>query len=604
MAQRWKPLLLTDLLFKVVAFVLLTPLAAGLLHLCLWAAGSGPLADADILLFFVKPLGGAVLVAFGAVSFGIVALEQAALLVILMSPDPHEASMGTAVAWAIARGRHVMALTGWLVVITAVVVAPFLLVAGLIAWATLGDYDINFYLAEWPAGFQVALACGAALAVGLAGVLAWLFSGWLLALPLTLFEQRSAREALAESRRRMAGSRRVVVALILAWAVASVAGGTLATSLVVLIARQVVPLAVGTLPRLVLAIGGTLLAWAGVGLLVNLLSTTSFATLLAETYRRHAPATWIDMSLLPGAATGADAAQRRQGQRRVVALVSVGSALLVGVAAVAAHQVRFDDDVVVMGHRGAGGLAPENTLAAVQQAIDNGADWVEIDVQETADGEVVVVHDSDFMKVAGVDLKVWDATLAEVEAIDVGLRFDPAFAGERVPTLAQVLTQCRDTVGVNIELKDYGHGQRLEERVAEIVEAAGMQEQVILMSLKPTVVKAMKALRPAWTVGLLMSVAVGDASTLEADFLAVNGRFVTRAFVARAHRVGKQVYAWTTNDAVSMSTMTGRGVDGLITDYPDLATRVLEQRAALSPVERVLLELAEVLGVKTSLGEP
>ena len=138
--------------------------------------------------------------------------------------------------------------------------------------------------------------------------------------------------------------------------------------------------------------------------------------------------------------------------------------------------------------------------------------------------------------------------------------------------------------------------------MAGIVEACGMESDVVVMSLKPAVVKRMKSLRPDWTVGLLMSVSVGDASTLEADFLAVNARYVSRGFVRRAHRAGKQVFVWTTNDAVSISRMIGRGVDGVITDDPDLARRVIVQRAALSPVERVVLELAELLGVETSIG--
>ncbi len=91
---------------------------------------------------------------------------------------------------------------------------------------------------------------------------------------------------------------------------------------------------------------------------------------------------------------------------RMLAGLTVGCFLIAALGAVAAKQVRFDDDVEVMGHRGAGGLAPENTMAAIEQAIAFGADWVEIDVQETVDGEVVVVHDSDFMKLAGVNLKV------------------------------------------------------------------------------------------------------------------------------------------------------------------------------------------------------
>lgn len=601
MAERWPWLFLTDVLFKALAFLVLAPLATGLLRVCLWASGRGTLADADILFFFARPLGWAVLVAFGAVSLGIIALEQATLLVLLMAPRAKNLSMGAAIGWAAARSRQIVTLTGWFVALTAVVVAPFLIAAGLIAWATLGEYDINYYLAERPPIFQMAVWCGVGLVTLLGGVLAWLYSGWFLALPLVIFEGQGARQAFAESRRRVAGSRRLVVAMIVAWGLASVLASSLTTSAVVMIARQVVPLTVGGLPRLVAAIGITLVVWFAAGLAVNLFATTSFAAMLAETYRRLSGTDWVAVTALPTSDSEEVSLHARRTRQRVVALLSVGCLLVAGVGAVAARQVRFEDDVAVMGHRGAGGLAPENTLAAIDRAIENNADWVEVDVQETSDGQVVVVHDSDFMKLAGVNLKVWNATLADVEAVDVGRRFDPSFSGERVPTLTQVLERCRGKVGVNIELKDYGHGQRLEERVAKIVEACDMQQEVILMSLKPAVVKRMKALRPEWTVGLLMSVAVGDPSKLEADFLAVNARFAGRGFVDRVHRAGKQVYVWTTNDAVSISQMIGRGVDGVITDYPDLARTVITQRARLSPVERILLELATVLGVKTSV---
>lgn len=598
--RRWRLLFLTDIVFKVVALVLLSPLAAGILHLSLWAAGAGTLADADIVLFFIRPLGWAVLVAAGALSLGIIAAEQATLLVMLLAPPQETIRVGTAFGVVAAHGRQILALTARLVALTAVAIAPFALVAVGIAATLLGDYDINYYLATWPPAFQLAVGLGVGLLAGLSVVLAWLYAGWLLALPIVLFEQTPAGPAMQESRRRVAGRRLQVVALILIWGLAGLAASLLASSGVVAVARQLVPLATGGLPQLVLAIGGTLTVWFAVGLIVNVLTTAVFATMIAEVYRRLSQAEWVHLE--PVAAH--DAAGRLLPQvlvrRRLLASVTAGCLLVTGFAGVTAQQVRFEDDVDVMGHRGAGGLAPENTLAAIQKAIDAGAEWVEVDVQETADGSVMVVHDSDFMKLAGVNLKVWDATQADVESIDVGRGFDPAFAGERVPTLAAVLEACRGKVGVNIELKDYGHGQRLEERVAEIVEAHGMQQEVILMSLKPAVVKRMKALRPEWTVGLLMSVAVGDAASLEADFLAVNARFVSRAFVRRAHRAGKAVYAWTLNDAVGLSTLISRGVDGVITDYPDLAARVLQQRSLLSPVERVLLELAEVLGVKVA----
>ncbi|MDA0970569.1 MAG: glycerophosphoryl diester phosphodiesterase membrane domain-containing protein [Planctomycetota bacterium] len=599
---RWKMLFLTDMLVKAVAFVLLAPLAAGLLQLSLWAAGSGTLADADILVFVLRPLGWLVLVGAGAVSLGIVAVEQATLLVVLMAPEPSSLSLGTAFGLAAARSRQILGLTAWLVGLASVVIAPFAGVAAVIALWLLGDYDINYYLAEQPPAFQAALACGAVLAAGLTLVLAWLASGWILSLPLVLFEGLAPRAALAESRRRTAGSRQVVVMLLLAWGLASVVISFLTTSAVVLGARQLVPLATGTLPRLVFAIGGTLAVWFAASLVVNLVTTVSFSAVLSEAYRRLSAVGHVEAAPLPAGRLSAAAGRLRLNRRRVAALLCVGCAFVATLGGLAARQVRFDDDVVVIGHRGAGKFAPENTRASVERAIVDGADWVEVDVQETTDGEVVVVHDSDFMKLAGVPLKVWEATIAEVEAVDVGSRFDPAFAGERVPTLAAVLEACRGRAGVTIELKDYGHGQMLEERVAGIVEACGMESDVVVMSLKPAVVKRMKSLRPDWTVGLLMSVSVGDASTLEADFLAVNARFVSRGFVRRAHRAGKQVFVWTTNDAVSISRMIGRGVDGVITDDPDLARRVIAQRAALSPVERVVLELAELLGVETSIG--
>ncbi len=195
-------------------------------------------------------------------------------------------------------------------------------------------------------------------------------------------------------------------------------------------------------------------------------------------------------------------------------------------------------------------------MAAFRQAIVDGADWIEIDVQETADGEVVVAHDSDFMKLSGNPLKIWDATLADLTDIDIGSWVDPKFSDERVPTLTDVLRLCKDKIGVNIELKYYGHDQQLEQRVVDIVEAEQMADQVMVMSLKPEGVAKMKALRPNWRCGLLLSVYVGKLKNIEADFLAVNSKFATRNFVRRAHKLEKEVFVWTVNDAATMSQVT------------------------------------------------
>jgi glycerophosphoryl diester phosphodiesterase len=201
------------------------------------------------------------------------------------------------------------------------------------------------------------------------------------------------------------------------------------------------------------------------------------------------------------------------------------------------------------------------------------------------------------MKLAGVGTKIWDASYEEARAIDIGSWFGKEFAGERIPTLEEVLYRCKGKARVDIELKYYGHDQKLEERVVEIVERAGMASDIVVMSLKQEGVRKVRELRPHWTVGLLLAKAAGDPTKIDADFLAVHTGLASARFIRRAHRAGKQVFVWTVNDPINMSRMIGRGVDGIITDDPALLNRVMEERAELSSPERLLLEAAFWMGM-------
>jgi glycerophosphoryl diester phosphodiesterase len=132
----------------------------------------------------------------------------------------------------------------------------------------------------------------------------------------------------------------------------------------------------------------------------------------------------------------------------------------------------------------------------------------------------------------------------------------------------------------------------------DIVERAGMESQIVVMSLKYEAVQKMHQLRPEWTIGLLTATAVGDLTRLDASFLAVHTGLARPSFIRAAHKSGKDVYVWTVNDPVQMSVMMTKQVDGLITDEPALAKRVLELRKEMNPVERLLLSLSLYFGVK------
>ena len=266
---------------------------------------------------------------------------------------------------------------------------------------------------------------------------------------------------------------------------------------------------------------------------------------------------------------------------------------------------RFDipDNTVIIAHRGASANAPENTLAALELAIEEGADWVEIDVQETREGEVVVIHDSDLKKIGGSAMKVFEAPLAELQNVDIGSWKDPSFSDQRVPTLQQVLALCKNRINVVIELKYYGKEENLEESVVRLVETAGMQDQIVVMSLNYPGIQKMKSIRPGWKLGLIASVAIGDITRLDAEFFAINAKFASRAFIRSVHQRNRKVMVWTVNDPIGMSAMMSRGVDGIITDKPGLASTIRKERAELDMHERVMIQLASFIGKQPSTPE-
>jgi glycerophosphoryl diester phosphodiesterase len=229
----------------------------------------------------------------------------------------------------------------------------------------------------------------------------------------------------------------------------------------------------------------------------------------------------------------------------------------------------------IVAHRGGAAVAPENTLAAARQAIADGFDWIEIDVQESRDGQVMVIHDEDLKRVGGVDLVVWETDAAELQQVDVGSRFSPAFKDERVPTLGQLLDVCKDKIGVMIELKQFGHNQRLEERVAEIVTAHRMDDQVMAVSFDALSLRKLKALRPDWQVGWDTKDPVADPRRIEANFLSITHEHATPELFKMAHRRSMPVCVWTVNDPELAAAIAGRGADMIVTDDPVMVRDVL-----------------------------
>ena len=591
----WRPLLATDLLFKAIAVVLLTPMVSFLFRGFLAFSGRTVLADTDIIHFLLAPIGWLTMIVVGGASIGVLVLEQSALMTVSLAWTHKQKLTVWESLWFVRqRTPGIFRIAARMVVRVLLLAAPFLAVGGGLYLLLLTKYDINFYLTERPPVFWTAVALiGLTLALLTALIIRCVVS-WSVAFQLHLFENTPPGECLNISRERVVGHRRLIAKWVVGWLVINSLISSLAAALVLGIGRLAVPAAAAGVWLLIITLGMLLLLWGVMHLGTSLLAVISFAVLQGHVYDRFGRS---EQFALPEQKPSLPAWSLKWTRGRLLAAVALAvvGALLVSTSIL--HTISLEDDVEITAHRGGALNAPENTLAAIRRAIDDGTDWVEIDVQETKDGVVVVAHDSDLKKVAGVATKIWDGTADELRSIDIGSFFGPEFKEERLPTLAEVLDVCHGKVGVNIELKYYGHDQDLERRVIDLVEAHDMVGQIVIMSLKPEAIRKVKKLRPDWTVGTLTAVAAGDLSGTDVDFLAVKTDLAKRRFIHSAHQRGKEVYAWTVNDAISMSTMISRGVDNLITDRPDLARRVLAERAELSPVERVLVELAFLFGV-------
>ncbi len=560
-------------------------------------AGTAVVADVEIAtFFFTTPQGLVALVVCGAIFAAITALELGCLMAIAVAAAKGRrlSAMG-ALAFGASRAWAVLRLTANLVGRLIGILLPFAVGIGAVYLSLLTYHDINFYLATRPPAFWVAVSLAGVFLAVLAVVLARMTARWALALPLVLFEDVLPRRAFAESAKRTAPIRPVTIAIVIVWAALSASLVGIAVWIPETLGRILAPQFTSSLETLLAFLVGLVLLWGGLGLAAAVVDASLFALLLARLYLAAGPGASMQV---PGSGAGGGGAVKLPVAVRVGALVVVLFAAL-GFTLFATSIARADGPVAVIAHRGASFGAPENTLAAFRLAADERADFVELDVQESADGEVVVVHDSDLMKVGRSPLKIWEATSADLRAVDIGSHKDARFAGERVPTLAEALAACKGRVRVIVELKTYGHGQRLEERVVEIVEAAGMADQTVFMSLDHAMVKRMKQLRPAWTVGALVAKAIGDVTSLGADFLAVQAGLATRSFVRQAHRARQLVYVWTVNDPVWMLLAMSRGVDGLITDKPGVARRVIERRAELTDAQRVLVAVLVATGAST-----
>lgn len=234
----------------------------------------------------------------------------------------------------------------------------------------------------------------------------------------------------------------------------------------------------------------------------------------------------------------------------------------------------------IVAHRGASGVAPENTLAAIRAAEEQGSDYVEIDLHMTADGHVIVLHDSTVDRTSNGKGKVGEMMLADVQALDAGSWFSKEFAGARIPTLEEIFRSAGKETKLILELKSGSEKYpEIERKVVELIEQFRMSNRIVLKSFNPVILNTFEKIAPEIPRLYVLVADLGLVSvdtTLRfrkmlsiknVDFYQVHKLFVTKALVKKVRAAGKKLIAWGVKPK-DREKMVRLGVDIIEVDYP------------------------------------
>lgn len=246
----------------------------------------------------------------------------------------------------------------------------------------------------------------------------------------------------------------------------------------------------------------------------------------------------------------------------------------------------------ITAHRGFSRAAPENTMYAFEAAMDSGANYIELDVQLTADGQLVVCHDESINRTTNGKGKLSSYTYDELLQFSAGSWFgdDGSFDDARIPLLSEVLELAKGNMLLNIELKKNGDINAAAEKTVELLEEYGMEDSCYITSFSYPALKRVKQLNPKIKTGLIANFAAATSySNLPyIDAVSMNYIFVTRSAVNTAHHNGKRVFVWTVDRPADMQKMMSLGVDNIITNRPDKASEVVNSRKVGDTVLTVL----------------
>ncbi len=221
----------------------------------------------------------------------------------------------------------------------------------------------------------------------------------------------------------------------------------------------------------------------------------------------------------------------------------------------------------IIAHRGASAYEPENTLRAIKRALELNAKMIEVDVRLSKDGQIVVIHDDSVDRTTNGKGYVENLKLEELKKLDAG-------KGERIPTLQEVINAVRNKAILIIEIKVL----KIEDSLVKIIEKEGIEKEVVITSFYHPILRKIKELNPTIKTGVIFKChpvkPVDLALNANSDSLFPEHKYVSEEMVKEAHENDLKIYPWTIDDPNRANQLIEMGVDGIVTNKPDLLKRI------------------------------
>jgi len=582
LARRFRPLFIYHLFFSILVFILLAPLTAWLSTKILSTTGHPLVSHQEMVSFFLSPAGLFWLLAAESLALLLMFLHHSGMIIIADQAGKRPFHPATDALWQVGRRLpDLLALSVIQVGAHLLLASPFLLAMGLLWKILLGNYDPYFLISRTPSIFWIYAAVISPLAAGMLICNGMLYLRWFLALPVLILEKKSPRTALKRGASISRGHLKKMAVLVLGLALTVI----LLPVLLTLLFDGLGGLVLGWLPEnfaiLIPAVILYISAYIIMAILISFAGITSNSLLIYQLYRTTSGLSSVKVEYAP----------RRTGILAWGAEILLLIFALVQAGIIMHSFFDFQDHVYISAHRGSSMKAPENTIPAIEQAIIDGADYVEIDVRQTADGVPVLLHDRDLRRIAGRPEAIWELTLNEVRRLDAGSWFHPGFSGVGIPTLEEAIEVVRGRAGLYLEIKPSPHTPDLARNVVRVLQENEYIEDVLIGAMQSDILREVRSLEPRLRTSLLIHTFIGEPDRELVDALGLRAAITGTHDVREARRHGHELHVWTVNDRREMSRFIDMGVDNIITDVPDVLADLLEERTELSNAQLLLVKL-------------